>query len=71
MGFSVFGTPLDDSVNGGYVDIYSGDVSVVLVLKPWSARGASYHPLIWATIIHTFFSLIHPVDEFSFKEMRM
>ena len=40
-------------------------------LKPWSARGASHHPLIWATIIHTFFSLIHPVDEFSFKEMRM
>ena len=38
-------------------------------LKPWSARGASHHPLIWATIIHTFFSLIHLVDEFSFKEM--
>ena len=38
-------------------------------LKPWSARGASHHPLIWATIIHTFFSLIHPVHEFSFKEM--
>ena len=32
MGFSVFGTPLDDSVNGGYVDIYSRVVSVVLVL---------------------------------------
>ena len=32
MGFSVFGTPLDDSVNGGYVDIYSRMVSVVLVL---------------------------------------
>ena len=40
-------------------------------LKHWSARGASHHPLIWATIIHTFFSLIHPVDELSFKEMRM
>ena len=40
-------------------------------LKPWSTRGASHHPLIWATIIHAFFSLIHPVDEFSFKEMRM
>ena len=32
MGFSVFGTPLDDSVNGGYVDICSHVVSVVLVL---------------------------------------
>ena len=32
MGFSVLGTPLDDSVNGGYVDIYSRVVSVVLVL---------------------------------------
>ena len=32
MGFSVFGTNLDDSVNGGYVDIYSRVVSVVLVL---------------------------------------
>ena len=32
MGFSVFGTPLDDSVNGGYADIYSRVVSVVLVL---------------------------------------
>ena len=40
-------------------------------LKPWSARGAYNHLLIWATIVHTFFSLIHPVDEFSFKEMRM
>ena len=40
-------------------------------LKSWSARGVSHHPLIWATIIHTFFNLIHPVDEFSFKEMHM
>ena len=40
-------------------------------LKPCSARKASHHPLIWATIFHTFFSLIHPVDEFFFKEMRM
>ena len=32
MEFSVFGTPLEDSVNGGYVDIYSQVVSVVLVL---------------------------------------
>ena len=32
MGFSVFGTLLDYSVNGGYVDIYSRVVSVVLVL---------------------------------------
>ena len=38
---------------------------------PAMLQGASHHPLIWATIIHTFFSLIHPVDEFSFKEMRM
>ena len=28
----MFGTPLDDSVNGGFVDIYSCVVSVVLVL---------------------------------------
>ena len=40
-------------------------------LKSWSARGVSHHTLIWATIIHTFFNLIHPVDEFSFKEMHM
>ena len=26
---------------------------------------------IWATIIHTFSSLIHPAGEFSFEEMRM
>ena len=32
MGFNVFGTPLDDSVSGGYGDIYSRVVSVVLVL---------------------------------------
>ena len=32
MGLCVFGTPLDDSVIGGYVDIYSCVVSVVLVL---------------------------------------
>ena len=44
-------------------------VPAMLQLKLWSARGASHHPLIWETIIHTFFSLIHPVDEFSFKEM--
>ena len=30
MVFSVFGAPLDDWVNGGYVDIYSRAVSVVL-----------------------------------------
>ena len=33
MGFSVFGTPLDNSVNGGYADICSRAVSVVLVLR--------------------------------------
>ena len=38
-------------------------------LKPQSVRGAAHHPLIWATIIHTFFSLIHLVDEFSFKKI--
>ena len=27
--------------------------------------------LIWATIIHTFSSLIHPAGEFSFEEMSM
>ena len=40
-------------------------------LKPWSARETSHHPLIWASIIHTCFSLIYPVDELSFKEMRI
>ena len=39
-------------------------------LKPVSVREASHHLALmdnWPTII---FSLIHPVDEFSFKEMR-
>ena len=44
-------------------------VAAMLQLNLWSARGASHQPLIWATIIHTCFSLIRPVDEFSFKEM--
>ena len=44
-------------------------VPAILQLKLWSVRGAPHHPLTWATIIHTFFSLIHPVDKFSFKEM--
>ena len=38
--------------------------------KTLECEGTSHYPLIWATI-RTFFSLIHPVDEFSFKEMRM
>ena len=42
-----------------------------LQLKPWNARGASHHPLVWAAIICTFFSLIRPVDKFSFNEMSM
>ena len=29
----MFGAPLDDWVNGGFVDIYSRVVSVVLVLR--------------------------------------
>ena len=41
----------------------------MLQLKTWSARVTSYHRLIWATIIHKLFSLIHAVDEFSFKVM--
>ena len=45
------------------------EVPAMLQLKPWSASGASHHPLIWATVIHPFISLIHPVDEFCFKEM--
>ena len=28
-------------------------------LKRWSARGASHHPLIWATIIHTCFLALY------------
>ena len=31
MGYSVFAMSLDDSVSGGYVDVYSRVVSVVLV----------------------------------------
>ena len=46
-------------------------VSAMLQLKPWSAMGASLHPLIWTTIIHTSFSLIHAVDEFYFKQKSM
>ena len=46
-------------------------VPAMLQIKPWNVRGASSHPLIWATIIHVFFSLIHPLDEFSFKKMTM
>ena len=50
-----------------------GDIECLILIfgVPAMLQGASHHPLIWATIIHTFFSLIHPVDEFSFKEMRM
>ena len=46
-------------------------VPAMFQLKLWSARRASHHPVIRTTIIHRFFSLIHPVDEFSFKEIRM
>ena len=42
----------------------------MLQLKPWSMRGASYHPAFMGNYYSHIFSLIHPVDEFSFKEMR-
>ena len=46
-------------------------VPAMVKLKPWSARGTFHNLLIWVAISHTFFSLIDPVDEFSFKEMSM
>ena len=41
----------------------------MLQLKSWSMMGASNHPAYADNYIHVF-SLIHPVDRFSFKEMR-
>ena len=46
-------------------------VPAMLQVKPWKARGASHHSLMWPTIIRTIFGLINPLDEFSFKEMSM
>ena len=37
--------------------------------KTLECEGSISSTTIWATIIHMFFSFIHPVDEFSFKEM--
>ena len=41
----------------------------MLQLKPWSAKGASYHPAIMSNYHSHVFSLIHQVDEYYFKEM--
>ena len=46
-------------------------VLAMLRLKPWSARGASYHPAFMDNYYSHVFSLINSVEEFSFKEMRM
>ena len=48
-----------------------GDIECLILIfgVPAMLQGASHHPLIWATIIHMFFSLIHLVDEFSFKKI--
>ena len=44
-------------------------VLAMLQLKPWSTREASYHPVFMGNYYSHVFSLIRPVDEFSFKEM--
>ena len=44
-------------------------VLAMLQLKPWNARGASYHPAFVGNYSRVF-SLINPVDEVSFKEMK-
>ena len=41
----------------------------VLQLKPWRAKGASYHPTFMSNYHSHVFSLIHQVDEYYFKEM--
>ena len=48
-------------------------VLAMLRLKPWSAKGASYHPAFvgnWPTVHSYAFSLINPLDEFSIKAMK-
>ena len=44
-------------------------VLATLQLKPWSAREASHYPIFLSNYYSHVFSLIHPVDEFSSKEM--
>ena len=39
-------------------------------LKPWSARGITHQPAFMGNSYSHVFSFIHPVDEFSLKEMR-
>ena len=39
--------------------------------KPLAHGGVSYHPTFTGNYYLHVFSLIHPVDEFFFKEMRM
>ena len=43
----------------------------MLQLKPWGTRGVSHHLAFMGNYYSHVFSLIHPVNEFSFKEMRM
>ena len=53
---------------GGLIWLFG--VLAMLQLKPWSTRGASYHPAFMGNYYSQAFSLIYPLDEFSFKEMR-
>ena len=45
-------------------------VPAMLQLKPWSVRGASHHPAFMGNYYCHVCSLMHPVDEFSFKGMK-
>ena len=49
-----------------YFVIWSASYALAKTLE---CEGSISSSTVWATIIHTFFSLIHPVHEFSFKEM--
>ena len=46
------------------------EVIVMLQLKLWSARGVSQHPAIMSNCDSHVYRLIHPVDEFFFKQVR-
>ena len=46
--------------------LFSYNFCLLLQLEPWGVRGASHQPAVMSdrrTIIHTFYSLIYPVDE--------
>ena len=50
--------------------IWQFGVLAMLQLKPWSASGVSHQPAFMGSCYSHVFSLMHPVDEFSLKEMR-